>query len=181
MDDIILKYISRGGDQNIAVQKNIRKFLESSDGQYYLDAKERYLLGNLTDAEFNKWRQKLQYVCPNFSRLEGLSVGTIPSSFPFLSELTSSAGAAFSGIGFPWYQMLTNYGDDYRASIISGQPILTQDEIINAGAAFGNPPYQQTTAEEGSVYLYSRDCVFSLKKHTWNVMVFEYSLMHLIY
>ncbi len=130
----------RVGQTALAV--HIRRFLESSDGQYYLDAKQMYLSGKVSvgSAEFAAWHDRLVPACPNFRRLQNLAdTGIINTSFPFLvamkeyfgdsSSTLGSTGSdlAFSSPNFPWYQMLSNI-PDYAEAIKAGYaPLMPED------------------------------------------------------
>lgn len=176
IDTIINQYESQPSfSSNVAF--HIRLFLQSEDGQYYLNAKDRYLSGAMAagSPEFFAWRDRLVQACPNFSRLQQLSeTGVIATSFPFLvkpancwfcddSTLGSTAAAAiaFSSKSFPWYQMLSNI-EGLSLSLKSSFPPTTTQDAGRCVKVYRSPIERTAVA-------YFLDEPFEVKSHTWGV------------
>jgi hypothetical protein len=177
---IIAQFLSRDSTpSSLRLATHIRRFLES-EGQYYLNAKERYLGGEMApnSTEFVAWRDRLVQACPNFSRLQGLSRdGVISTSFPFLvkpvcsycdnSTLGSTGSAiAFSSPNFPWDQMLSNTAG-YSESVKTAFEPLSSQVTPSVGqwcVRVNRSPSEETAL----VWLYDGK-EWIMRSHKWGV------------
>lgn len=79
---------------------HMKKFIESTEGQWMAAMKEDYVNGDITeeDIEFKYWKEQLMAKCPWYQMQQRKADrGEIEGEFPFFDQLTSGEGPAWEG------------------------------------------------------------------------------------